>query len=746
MPSTSSLRYRAATFSTILLFLSALITGGAIYHRQQQVEQKMLENLTWATYQFDREVRELRLALHGASVSHSDNVLLRYEILISRTGLFQQGEIRQAMLETTLTEQLQDAIQGVYRMEDLLAEIESGERLLDRQVRQELDERLIALQAITSSLLIDTNAHVAGLRNVERDELLNLYGIVLALIVLLMASGTVLVVSLIREGREHGRKTRMLEDQARELDETAKQAEQASRAKSEFMAVMSHEIRTPLNGVVGVADLLADEPLPPGGQRLLESLNDSVLSLQAVIDDVIDYTKYESGGVDLDLRPFEMHAFITQLTRAYQLQSVTRGTAFQVIIEDEVPDCLEGDTKRLRQVLMNLLNNAFKFTAEGAISLKVQRTERGDIRFLIRDTGCGIPEDRRQALFKPFSQVDSSISRRYGGSGLGLAICERLVTAMGGHIEFESRVGLGSLFWLDLPLTSACRNTMERQAGLLISDTGSTAPSLPHGRILVVEDHPTNRELAQAMLDRLGQTVCLAENGEVALEHLAQEPFDLVLMDMQMPVLDGLETTRRWRHRETPDGPRLPIIAMTANAMPEDQRRCREAGMDDVLCKPFTRDDLYRTLHQVLTRPGATDGGPRPDVLPPRAPTPLSVAAAKPLLDADTLTSLEESLGHDTLRDLTERFIERLEERHARMAESLAREDRIDLAEAAHALKGAAASMGCTGLAGVAAALERQAPDVDIPRLQAQVEHLTQLGDSTRTALERLGYITSRQA
>ncbi len=600
MPSTSSLRYRAATFSTILLFLSALITGGAIYHRQQQVEQKMLENLTWATYQFDREVRELRLALNGASVSHSDNVLLRYGILISRTGLFQQGEIRQAMLETTLTEQLQDAIQGVYRMEDLLAEIESGERLLDRQVRQELDERLIALQAITSSLLIDTNAHVPGLRNVERDELLNLYGIVLALFVLLMASGTVLVVSLIREGREHGRKTRMLEDQARELDKTAKQAEQASRAKSEFMAVMSHEIRTPLNGVVGVADLLADEPLPPGGQRLLESLNDSVLSLQAVIDDVIDYTKYESGGVDLDLRPFEMHAFITQLTRAYQLQSVTRGTAFQVIIEDEVPDCLEGDTKRLRQVLMNLLNNAFKFTAEGAISLKVQRTERGDIRFLIRDTGCGIPEDRRQALFKPFSQVDSSISRRYGGSGLGLAICERLVTAMGGHIEFESHVGLGSLFWLDLPLTSACRNTMERQAGLLISDTGSTAPSLPHGRILVVEDHPTNRELAQAMLDRLGQTVCLAENGEVALEHLAQEPFDLVLMDMQMPVLDGLETTRRWRHRETPDGPRLPIIAMTANAMPEDQRRCREAGMDDVLCKPFTRDDIARKVRGIL--------------------------------------------------------------------------------------------------------------------------------------------------
>ncbi|WP_254277123.1 ATP-binding protein [Halomonas sp. 3H] len=765
MPSISSLRYRVATFAAILLFLSALITGGAIYHRQQQVEHKMLENLTWAAYQFDREVRELRLALHGASVSHPDDVLLRYEILVSRTGLFQQGEIRRAMQETTLTEPLQAAIQSVHDLDALLAQIEGGERLLDPQTRRELDERLVALQGITSALLIDTNAHVASLRNAERNELLSLYGVVLALIVLLMVSGSVLVVSLIREGREHGRKTRMLEHQARELDETARQAEQASRAKSEFMAVMSHEIRTPLNGVVGVADLLADEPLPAGGQRLLDSLNDSVLSLQAVINDVIDYTKYESGGLDLDPQPFGVHPFITQLTRAYQLQSEARGIAFHVIVDDEVPDCLEGDANRLRQVLMNLLNNAFKFTSEGAISLKVQLTEAGEVRFLVRDTGCGIPDERRQALFKPFSQVDSSISRRYGGSGLGLAICERLVTAMGGHIDFESHVGLGSLFWFDLPLTGASREAVERHAGLVDAETGRPATPLPRGRILVVEDHPTNRELAKAMLERLGQTVNLAENGQAALERLARESFDLVLMDMQMPVLDGLETTRRWRRQESPNDPRLPIVAMTANAMPEDQRRCREAGMDDVLCKPFTRGDLYRTLRPLLIPHEAEAGHLRADAsaFGPESPPAREVAlpmdgdatragvvdtldTAEPLLDAATLTSLEASLGQETLSGLVERFIERLEERHSRMAESLDREDRDELGEAAHALKGAAASMGCSGLADAAAVLERQALEIDMPGLKARVEQLDRLAKITETALAEGGYLPRRQA
>ena len=757
MPRKRGLRTRIATFATILFFLAAMVTGGFIYQRQQQLENKLLENLVWASYQFDRAVREFHLVLVDETLFSLQELELQFELLFSRMQLFTRGDIGRATDQSLELSQIFEDVRGIIEgLDQEVGAIVSGERKLTPEYREHLLEEIDDIQSLTSRLLVDTNAGVASMRASERQDLLRLYGVVLALITLLMMAGSVLVTSLIRAGQRHEAKSRQLEKQARLLDETANRAEEASRAKSEFMAVMSHEIRTPLNGVVGVTDLLGDEPMSAQGQQLLDSLGDSVLGLQAVINDVIDYTKYESGVLDLDLQPFEVNAFITQLSRSYQLQSEKRDITFNVIIEDEVPPWLQGDTNRLRQLLMNLLNNAFKFTSEGAISLKVQQTEEGNVRFLVRDTGCGIPEERRQALFKPFSQVDSSISRRYGGSGLGLAICKRLVTAMKGSIDFESRVGLGSLFWFDLPLESLSREEASQLTGTPLALTGRTAPSLPHGRILVVEDHPTNRELAQAMLERLGQTVSVAENGQSALEQLARESFDLVLMDMQMPVLDGLQTTRRWRQQETSNAPRLPIVAMTANAMPADKQRCREAGMDDVLCKPFTREDLYRTLRQVLThadgevdgpspgQPTSFSGAPPTSVVDSTAAGPKSHAAS-PLLDADTLAALEASLGHDTLCGLVERFIERLDERHTRMVQALDHGDRHDLAEAAHALKGAAVSMGCTGLAGVAAELECQAPELDIPRLQDLVEHLSGLRSSTRAALVQRGYLDSPQ-
>lgn len=738
MPATSRLRYRVATLAAILLFLSALITGGAIYHRQQQVEQKLLENLVWATYQFDREVRESRMALHQARVGDIEELLLRHEILFSRADLFRRGQLLQALLDTPQVHAARSAVEAVLALDPEMTAIEQGERLLDRDTRRALDADLEALQSLTSRLLIDTNAHVSTLRHRERDDLLSLYGVVLGLIVLLMASGSVLVLLLIREGRAHTAKARQLQQQTQELDATARLAEKASQAKSEFMAVMSHEIRTPLNGVVGVADLLADEPLPRRRRELLISLNDSVLSLQAVIDDVIDYTRYESGGLDLDAQPFELQPFIDQLSRSYGLEAERRGLDFEARIEPGAPVALEGDIARLRQVLMNLLNNAFKFTAEGAISLKVEPGEEGRVRFLVRDTGCGIPENSRAALFKPFSQVDSSISRRYGGSGLGLAICERLVSSMGGRIDVESHAELGSLFWFEVALPAVSLEEARRHPGPMAS--GASLPSLAPRRILVVEDQATNRELARAMLERLGQSVSVAENGQAALERLASEPFDLVLMDMQMPVLDGLATTRRWREREAPSGRRLPIVAMTANVMPEDRERCLEAGMDDMLGKPFNRQDLCRLLLGSLPKVERADIA----TSPPKT----NDTEERVLLDLDTLASLEEGLGGPTLRDLIARFLDRLGDRQQRLVEALTRRDLEALAEAAHALKGAAASMGCQGLARAAADLERQAilGEEALAELAPLVALIAQLGDESREALMQLGYLAPVQA
>ncbi|WP_444984790.1 ATP-binding protein [Halomonas mongoliensis] len=735
MPATSRLRYRVATLAAILLFVSSLVTGGAIYHRQQQVEQKLLENLVWATYQFDREVRESRMALLQASGGDVETLLLRHEILISRATLFQRGQLHQALLNTPLLEATGTAVEAALALDPLMLPIEAGEQPLDDDTRRMLDAELAALQSLTATLLVDVNTHVSALRHRERNDLLSLYGVVLGLIVLLMASGSVLVLLLIREGREHAAKTRQLQQRTDELDATARLAEKASQAKSEFMAVMSHEIRTPLNGVVGVADLLSDEPLPGRSRELLRSLNDSVLSLQAVIDDVIDYTRYEAGGLELDARPFELGPFIDQLSRGYRLEAERRGLLFEVRIEPGLPAALEGDIARLRQVLMNLLNNAFKFTAEGAISLRVERAQEGSVRFLIRDTGCGIPEQSREALFKPFSQVDRGISRRYGGSGLGLAICARLISSMGGQIDVESHAGLGSLFWFEVPLPAVSLEEARYHLGSATSD-GDLVELVPR-RILVVEDQATNRELARAMLERLGQRVKVAEDGQVALELLTTEPFDLVLMDMQMPVLDGLATTRRWREREAPSGRRLPIVAMTANVMPEDRERCLAAGMDEVLGKPFTRQDLYRLLQGSL--PGMAE--------PASAPSPPDrhATASGSLLDLATLVSLEEGLDGPTLRDLMTRFLSRLGERQQLLVEALGCMDLEAVAEGAHALKGAAASMGCQGLASAAADLEHRVllGEAEATELESLVARIAQLGHQSREALTQLGYLAS---
>ncbi len=388
-----------------------------------------------------------------------------------------------------------------------------------------------------------------------------------------------------------------------ELRRAKHAADAANAAKSRFLATMSHEIRTPMNGVLGSLELLRRTPLDPSQKRLVRTAAQSGESLMEILNDVLDLSKVEAGKLVLANAPLSLHGIAAGAINLFRAPAESRGLALTLDIEGGVPDGVVGDAARLRQVLLNLVGNAVKFTERGSVALQLTAAgERDDgrvacVTFTVRDTGIGIAPPALSEMFKPFHQVDSSLSRRSGGTGLGLAISQRLVGAMGGHIEAASRLGEGSTFSFTLCLPRTATGvpaTPETDYGGLDSPPGT-------GVVLLVEDNPVNRIVGGEMLRSLGVDVVEAENGEEALAVLDRRPVDLVLMDVRMPVLDGYEATRRLRDRESSAGrPRLPVVATTADAFGEDAAQARDAGMDGHLPKPYTREQLREVLQRWL--------------------------------------------------------------------------------------------------------------------------------------------------
>ena len=505
------------------------------------------------------------------------------------------------------------------------------------------------------------------------------------------------------------------------INEAKRRADDANAAKGRFLANVSHEMRTPLNGVIAMADVLRETSRNAAQREIVETMTTSAHLLLVQIEDVLDMAKIEAGRVAIEVRPFDLGKLVTGTVKVMLPQARYKGLAINTEVDPSAARWFEGDAHHIRQVLLNLLANAVKFTEKGEITLRVRATADGDERFAVRievqDTGIGIPESKQAAIFEPFTQADDSVTRVYGGTGLGTTIARQLVMLMRGRIGLSSAVGRGSLFWFELPLAPAEPQGVDLTAELgpaktsaaiqaAMAGTGATVHKIRGARILVAEDNPTNQRVAQLILESGGHAVTIVDNGEAALDALERGGFDIALFDLSMPLVSGLEALKLYRF--TTPRP-IPVLILSANVTTEAILDCERAGAAEFIGKPLRASLLLDAIERHLA-----------DTERPAAPVPARAADERPSLAVVDTPPLDATVLADLARLSSDpTFIDRLLRGFKGDTERLVREiadalgsRRYEAAkDAAHALKGGAASVGAMQLVQIATRIDKAAQD-----------------------------------